>query len=434
MKRLLILAYDFPPYVSVGGLRPFAWYKYLKKNGVYPIVVTRQWENKYGNELDYIAPSATQETIVEETEYGTIIRTPYKPNIANKILLKHGKNKYAFIRKAISAFFDNVQYIFNIGPKAGIYKGAKKYLQHNSVDYIIATGEPFVLFKYASELSRLHNIPWIADYRDPWTQDPTRSKNRFLLWRNTFFEKKFTSNAKFVTTVNDYFVSKIKSLVKNDAFVIANGYDPDAINAIKNIQQQSDKLRFAYVGTIYKYHPLDSVLDCFCQAVTKKQIDNFEINFFGIRDFIGIEHLLDAKYPQLKPYVNIVPQLNNKDLLKELAKHNILLLFNYYSIVGTKIYDYVALQRHILFCYDNDNEALLLKQSHFGKEDCNLNPQKEIIETAKAGTIVRNKQHLLELLPTLYTQFQCGEIACNCQNSEQFSREKQVKLLSELIV
>jgi hypothetical protein len=44
MKKVLILAYDFPPYVSVGGLRPHAWYNYLKEFGVEPIVVTRQWE------------------------------------------------------------------------------------------------------------------------------------------------------------------------------------------------------------------------------------------------------------------------------------------------------------------------------------------------------------------------------------------------------
>ncbi|MDA3780596.1 MAG: hypothetical protein PF487_10325 [Bacteroidales bacterium] len=29
MKKVLILAYDFPPYVSVGGLRPYSWYKYI---------------------------------------------------------------------------------------------------------------------------------------------------------------------------------------------------------------------------------------------------------------------------------------------------------------------------------------------------------------------------------------------------------------------
>ena len=55
MKKVLILAYDFPPYVSVGGLRPHAWYKYLKEFGVEPIVVTRQWENVHGNHLDYIS-------------------------------------------------------------------------------------------------------------------------------------------------------------------------------------------------------------------------------------------------------------------------------------------------------------------------------------------------------------------------------------------
>jgi glycosyltransferase involved in cell wall biosynthesis len=56
MKKVLILAYDFPPYVSVGGLRPYSWYKYFHEFGLYPIVVTRQWGNKYGNHLDYIAP------------------------------------------------------------------------------------------------------------------------------------------------------------------------------------------------------------------------------------------------------------------------------------------------------------------------------------------------------------------------------------------
>jgi hypothetical protein len=43
MKKLLILAYDFPPYVSVGavlslskyGLRPYKWYN---ENGITPFI------------------------------------------------------------------------------------------------------------------------------------------------------------------------------------------------------------------------------------------------------------------------------------------------------------------------------------------------------------------------------------------------------------
>ena len=36
MKKVLILAYDFPPYVSVGGLRPKAWLDYLSEFDVEP--------------------------------------------------------------------------------------------------------------------------------------------------------------------------------------------------------------------------------------------------------------------------------------------------------------------------------------------------------------------------------------------------------------
>ena len=68
MKKVLILAYDFPPYVSVGGLRPYNWYKHLKEFGVEPIVVTRQWGNVHGNHLDYISAGESEESIIENTE------------------------------------------------------------------------------------------------------------------------------------------------------------------------------------------------------------------------------------------------------------------------------------------------------------------------------------------------------------------------------
>ena len=85
MKKVLILAYDFPPYASVGALRPYSWYKYLHEFGIYPVVVTRQWNNKYGNHLDYIASGYSSQPVIEESERGTIIRTPYFPNLANKL-------------------------------------------------------------------------------------------------------------------------------------------------------------------------------------------------------------------------------------------------------------------------------------------------------------------------------------------------------------
>ncbi len=169
MKTLLILAYDFPPYVSVGGLRPYSWYEYLHEFDIYPVVVTRQWGNKHGNHLDYVEKSDLPYTITETSETGTIIRTPYSPNMANKLLLRYGDNRFKLLRKMITGWFEMAQWFFNVGPKAGLYHGAKRYLKRNKVDAIIATGDPFVLFRYASKLSKEFHIPWIADYRDPWT-------------------------------------------------------------------------------------------------------------------------------------------------------------------------------------------------------------------------------------------------------------------------
>src|SRR5688500_6604075 len=133
MVKVLILAYDYPPYVSVGALRPYSWFKYLPEFGGFPIVVTRQWSNTYGSHLDYIAPSDSAHTVFEESEKGSIIRTPYIPNASNKLMLKYGDSKFRSLRKIISGFYEFGQFLFPIGPKANLYFEADRYLSENKV-------------------------------------------------------------------------------------------------------------------------------------------------------------------------------------------------------------------------------------------------------------------------------------------------------------
>ncbi|UPT66320.1 MAG: hypothetical protein M0D57_17885 [Sphingobacteriales bacterium JAD_PAG50586_3] len=159
MKKVLILAYDFPPYVSVGALRPHSWYKYFPESGIYPVVVTRQWGNKYKSNLDYIAAGDSTNVIEEVGEHGTILRAPYKPNFANRLLLKYGDSKYSLLRKGVSAYYEIIQYLTHKGPKASLFYAADEYLKNNKVDCIIATAEPYVLLKYASALGKKHNTP-----------------------------------------------------------------------------------------------------------------------------------------------------------------------------------------------------------------------------------------------------------------------------------
>ena len=117
MIKILILAYEFPPYISVGGLRAFSWYKYMSAYGIKPVVITRQWSNQYGRTLDYVAPGESDNTITEESDDGILVKSPYYPNIANRILLKYGENRFVWPRRIISAVYEFLQFIFRLAQK-----------------------------------------------------------------------------------------------------------------------------------------------------------------------------------------------------------------------------------------------------------------------------------------------------------------------------
>jgi hypothetical protein len=438
MKKLLIIAHDFPPYVSVGGLRPYNWHHYLKEYNIEPIVITRQWGNHYGNDLDFVAPGSSNEVQIEHTEKGVIIRTPYKPNLSNLLLLKHGEKKFRFIRRTISAFYEYSQFLIPIGPKINLYHAANEYLKQNKVDAIIATADPFILFKYASKLSTEHAIPWIADYRDTWVQDNIRSKNWIQKIWNAFFERQYLKNVTHITTISPFIEKQLKPSIQSiPCTILMNGYDPYLIEKQNTESQGNDFLTISLAGRIYKYHPIDSFLNVcntFYKSIEKK---NFKIKFYGINNPGIIKKLISNKYPELSSVVEIVTKIPNEELAKQQSKDNVFLLFNEYYIIGTKIFNYLALRRKIILCYANDDEANRLKKSYYNfnyitNESSQV--QADIINETQSGIVVNDSNHLLSVLNELYTEFeQTGQIACESKGIEKYSRKIQVENLASLI-
>ena len=437
MKKVLILAYDFPPYVSVGGLRPYSWYKYLNELDVYPTVITRQWGNKYGNHLDYITPSQSDKILIEETKQGTIIRTPYKPNLANKIMLKYGDNKFKVLRKLISAFYELFQWVFNIGPKIQLYFATKEYLKNNKVDVIIATAEPFILFRYASKLSQEFNTPWIADYRDTWSSNKLRAPNLLLKIFYTFVENKYVKTADLITTVSGYLKNLIAQTLKVNlpSEIIINGFDDALPNKFRDITQSSKILNIALAGTIYKWHPIESVFNICSQFVNENK--TIQLNFYGVNIEKELQDLLKTNFPILEKSVTFYPKIDNELLVKELSKSNIMLLFNDYFISGTKIYDYLAVKRKILFCFTNEQDAKVLKHKYYSSEDnkkFNNHLQEDIIKETNSGILIENTTHLKNVLQELYLEHnKNGFIECNSYDIEKYNRKLQVEKLARLI-
>jgi glycosyltransferase involved in cell wall biosynthesis len=436
MKKVLILAYDFPPYVSVGGLRPFNWYKHFKEFDIEPIVITRQWGNTYGNALDYIAEGISNELITESNELGTVLRTPYHPNLSNRLLLKYGEKRFKIIRKAISAFYEFGQFLFPIGPKVELYKAAKTYLKTDNVDLILATGDPFVLFRYASKLSKKHNIPWIADYRDPWSQSFSAKKGFFHRKFDLFFEKRIVKTALQINTVDQLFKLKLNQLFPTKQIeIFPNGFDEIEIARTNSIEQKSEILTFSFIGTIYLWHPIRELLNDFAIFSAKHPEKDFRVKFYGINNADEISELVNSQFTELKEKIVLIAKLPNGELLAHLAKDNVLLLFNYFQFTGTKIYDYLGLKRKILLCYENSEEAKMLKnQYYFHEIETDITPQIDIINKTNSGVIVRDSQHLINVIEGLFSEFQeTGRIFCNSKNVENYSRKIQVEKLADLI-
>lgn len=436
LKKILILAYDFPPYISVGGLRPYAWLKYFKEFGFEPVVLTRQWDNQYGDYRDYIAPSQSKKEIREENEFGTVIRAPFHPNLSNRLLLKNGNSKNRLLRKSITALNEYGQHFLPIGAKRTIYKAARKYLEKNKVDFILATGDPFILFRYAYNLSKEFDTPWIADYRDPWTLNQEEQKNKFNLWFSSFFEKKWVSNAALITTVSSFVQNKIQRILttEKDYLIIPNGFDPDNIEAVKHIQQNREKLTISFVGTIYNWHPYEHFLKTCAEFIEENPDCSFHIKFYGINLTKEISDLIQTKLINLREFVSIIPKMPNAKLLEELAKDNVMLLFNYYSYMGTKIFDYIGLKRKILFCFTDDSIAKSLKARYYKvKESDNFSGQlqAELIKDSNAGILVKDATDLKKHLISLNEEFKVNNnISANTNNSDNFSRKHYVKILS----
>src|ERR1051325_5970743 len=100
--KALILAHDFPPLPSIGAQRPYAFYKHFNKFGIYPTIVTRNWDADVSNANSNHAASLNDKIILSDSEVGTVIRLPYSPSIKDKIICKYGNSEYKYLRKFIS--------------------------------------------------------------------------------------------------------------------------------------------------------------------------------------------------------------------------------------------------------------------------------------------------------------------------------------------
>jgi glycosyltransferase involved in cell wall biosynthesis len=413
MKKVLILAYDFPPYNSIGGQRPYAWFKYFKEFGYEPIVVTRHWDESINNPIDYIKPSKNQTASIEQHPEGIIYRAPFNPNLRDRLILKHGMNKHVLLRKVWSVFYMLFEFVIDkCDNKKTIHLLAQQAMKENKIDLIIATGEPFILFKYASALSKQFAVPWVADYRDGWSTNHNRSGIEKKYY--SIIEKKIIATAWAVTAASKEFSNELQSFLKRKVQVSLNGYFHEKFN-LSDSSVKQDKFIISFAGTLYPYQPIELFAKGFALFISKYNID-VVLKFIGVNFYPEQVNRIKQAFAGYEQLLDCTDRLAHDETIRLLNQSSVLLLpaNEGYPQIYAKVFDYLALHKNILL-FKSDGGTL-----------------HKIISETHSGLICNTAEEIALALEKMYVEWKKnGYVVCNSTGIEKYSRKNQTRLLVE---
>jgi glycosyltransferase involved in cell wall biosynthesis len=420
LKKALILAYDFPPFNSIGAQRPFSWYKYFSDLGIEPIVVTRHWDREITGPDDCNLPTVNTSVTTEQTDFGTLIRAPFFPSLRDRLISKTDVPTVLF-RKVLSVWqLLTEHFLESSDNKTPIYRAAREYLKKNKVDVIIACGEPFVLFRYASELSKEFGIPWAGDYRDGWSTNYRWDDAKLygLIQRSVQqrVEKRVTTTASLLTTAAPSFSKRIATLTgrkEQNIPVVYNGYFEDLFEGLEDVPEK-ETFHIVHAGTLYYFQRVETFLNGLNLFLKENPKADITTTFFGLNFYPAQIDRIKASAGNAN--VKFTDKIPHKKMLEELASSHLQLLVatpEKHQIYG-KVFDYLASGRPTLMV-ENDQGPLEWILSHQ--------------ENAFAAS---TPEQVATYIKELYSDREKTKRLPRSEN--QFSRRKQTERFANLIL
>ena len=421
MKKVVIISYFFPPANFVGAERTEAWYKYLPQFSIYPIIITRQWNN---NQKDLVDKVIDNKLAINKDEKGEIHRVPYKENLRDKIANNYPKLR---IIQKILTFSELVfsNFFIHALPYSNLYSYTADYLLKNpDINYVISSGRPFQTFFIGYLLKKkFPHIHWIPDYRDEWGSHQQKNKRSFL--QQFIFnlevssEKRWTSNASFFISVSDYWVKSISQFITKKGVTIKNGYHP--INqSLLTDNTQADTLCISYVGSLYATQKIDLFIAAVKAIILQNKI-TINVNFIGIDVDPIQKNRVENLIKGFENHFHIIHRMSKEELQQYYSKSDVLILTGFENIKGwypVKLFDYYQKNIPILLC-PSDKDVM----------------EEFIIET-NAGYIANSQEEceiIINEFIELKKQHRPIRKVINKEMGNHYSREYQTKLLAEMI-
>ncbi len=260
MKRVLVLTYYFPPAGGSGVQRVLKFVKYLPAFGWRPTVLTVDPARAAYPNLD---PTLVEEIPPEVEVMRTASWDPYaayarltgraKGEAVSTGFVKEGeldwKTRLARWLRA-NVFIPDAR----VGWVPFAVREASRLLKAENFDLILSTGTPHSTHVAAWWLKQRTGLPWVADFRDPWTdisyyhELPMTAPVRAL---NAALERAVLRRADAVLSVSDGVGRLLQA--KGDLAryeTILNGFDPEDVGEEGDAAPDPGLFVLAHVGTL----------------------------------------------------------------------------------------------------------------------------------------------------------------------------------------
>jgi hypothetical protein len=353
--KVLLICNDFPPLNSIGAQRPYSWFRHLPEEGIQITVITKNWAENAGHPEDILRERGTG-TLRTFEENRTLIRVPVENILPDRLFIKYGNSRFRLFRKSLTFLYKMLSFpCFRFDRHRLLYREAFSWLRQNSdTEYIITTGEPFILHKYGYLLTKKTGIKWVADYRDGWYHNHVHIKenglfSRFLRTYERIFEKKYLRKARLITTVDTDLAGKLRNMHGKTPGIIYNGFEkfftPEDIS-------QSLPLLLTHSGTLYPGQRTEFLLESVRQLDEAGLIKEgeLEVRFLGLEYFPDQCERILSYSKGLAKYIRTTPRVSGDKALRVSACSDLLVVFTVKDqpIIPAKVYDYIAAQRPVL--------------------------------------------------------------------------------------
>lgn len=225
-------------------------------------------------------------------------------------------------------------------------------LRQRHFDVILSSHGPPSSHIVAAVLARRFRIPWVADYRDLWSQNHIQRRHGSIQRFEERLEQWILRPAAQITTVSGPLGQQLEALHSKPVTVIQNGFDEDDFS-FNERSKHSCKFKIIYTGMIYPGKRDPSLLFEAINILHNRRPDianNVELHFFGADPQL-ITDLANER--NVSAHLRLHSRIANEDALRWQQQADLLLLleWNDHTAKGVytgKIFEYLGARRPIL--------------------------------------------------------------------------------------